>query len=94
MAEFKLGRLRFVWQGPWVSATNYVKDDIVAYGGKTYVCLVGHTANAVFYTDLNYSTAKWSQMSDGVSWKGAWSNVTAFYKINDIVQVGGKDYIC
>lgn len=94
MAEFKLGRLRFVWQGPWVSATNYVKDDIVAYGGKTYVCLVGHTANAVFYTDLNYSTAKWSQMSDGVSWKGAWSNATSFYKINDIVQVGGKDYIC
>ena len=92
MAEFKLGRLRFVWQGPWVTSYNYVKDDIVSYGSKTYVCLVGHTSNAVFYTDLG--TTYWAQMSDGVSWLGSWSAATSFYKLNDIVQVSGKDYIC
>ena len=29
MADFKLGRLKFVWKGNWVTATAYVKDDIV-----------------------------------------------------------------
>jgi len=94
MAEFKLGRLRFVWQGPWVTSHNYVKDDIVSYGSKTYVCTVGHTSSSVFYTDLNNATAKWAQMSDGVAWQGTWSSSTSYYKINDIVRVSGKDYIC
>ena len=34
MAEFKLGRLRFVWQGQWTTGTAYVKDDIVRYGAQ------------------------------------------------------------
>ena len=92
MAEFKLGRLRFVWQGPWVTSHNYVKDDIVSYGSKTYVCLVGHTSSSVFYTDL--TNGDWAQMSDGIAWQGAWSSSTSYYKLNDIVRVSGKDYIC
>jgi hypothetical protein len=92
MAEFKLGRLRFVWQGTWLTSHAYVKDDIVKYGGRTYVCLIGHTSSA-FYTDLNAATPKWTVMSDGVSWAGTWATSTV-YKENDIIKFGAKDYIC
>ena len=44
MAEFKLGRLRFVWKGTWTAATAYVKDDIIRHGGKTYVAKTAHTS--------------------------------------------------
>ena len=27
MAEFKLGRIRFVWKGAWAAAIPYYKDD-------------------------------------------------------------------
>ena len=93
MAEFNLGRIRFVWKGAWVTSTTYIKDDIVRYGGKTYLCVIGHTASADFNTDLENIPTKWNQMSDGQEWKGNWTTST-FYKLNDIVKYGGYIYIC
>jgi len=93
MAEFKLGRIRFVWKGNWSSATQYFKDDVVRYGGRTYICEVGHTSDSNFYTDLDFSPTKWNQMTDGQSWEGDWSSATT-YKINDVVKYGGNLYIC
>ncbi len=93
MAEFKLGRIRFVWKDDWTTGTTYYKDDIVAYGGRTYLCVVGHTAAADFYTDLDNIPTKWNQFSDGQSWKGNWT-ATTLYKENDIVKYGGYVYIC
>lgn len=46
MAEFNLERIRFRWKGDWIASTNYVKDDIVRFQGKTYVCLIGHESAA------------------------------------------------
>ena len=93
MAEFKLGRIRFVWKGNWTTGTTYYKDDIIAYGGKTFLCVVGHTANADFYVDLDNVPTKWNQFSDGQDWKGNWAGTT-LYKVNDIVKYGGYLYIC
>ena len=53
MAEFKLGRIRFVWKDQWTTATVYYQDDVVAFGGKTYICTVGHTSQAVFFSDFD-----------------------------------------
>lgn len=93
MAEFKLGRLRFVWKGAWATSTIYVKDDVIRYGGNSYVCLTGHAAAANFYTDVD--TAKWSLMNSGQNWAGQWTTGgAAFYNENDIVSYGGKTYIC
>ena len=92
MAEFKLGRIRFVWKGEWAGSTTYYKDDVVKYGGKTFICAVGHTSDADFYTDLNVVPSKWSQMTDGQEWKGDWTTAT-FYKVGDIVKYGGSIYI-
>ena len=44
MADFKLGRLKFKWRGDWQTSTGYVIDDIVKYGGNTYVCIANHTS--------------------------------------------------
>jgi hypothetical protein len=93
MAEFKLGRLRFVWKDQWTTGTTYYKDDIIAYGGKTFLCVAGHTAAADFYTDLENIPTKWNQFSDGQDWKGNWT-ATTLYKENDIVKYGGYVYIC
>jgi len=89
MAEFKLGRIRFIWKGTWSSSTEYLKDDIVKYGGRTYVCISGHTSTSNFYTD----ETNWNKFSDGQEWKGDWVTGT-FYKENDIVAYGGILYIC
>ena len=89
MAEFKLGRIRFIWKGTWTLSTIYYKDDIVRNGGNTYICIKGHTAPALFST--NQSTY-WNIISDGTEWKGDWST-SILYKINDIVKYGGYLYI-
>ena len=53
MAEFKLGRIRFVWKGDWATSTTYYKDDVVALGGKIYICVLGHESASDFFTDLD-----------------------------------------
>jgi len=93
MAEFKLGRIRFVWKDVWTTGTTYYVDDVIRNGGKTYICTVGHTAAADFYTNLDYNPTKWNQMTDGQEWKGDWT-VGTFYKDNDVVKYGGLLYIC
>ena len=89
MAEFKLGRIRFVWKGAWASGTTYYKDDIVRHGGRTYYCAVGHTSTTLFTTD---EATKWNLFSDGQSWQGDWVAGT-YYKQNDIVKYGGYLYV-
>jgi len=93
MAEFKLGRIRFVWKNNWTTGTTYYKDDVVALGGKMYICVIGHTAAADFFTDLDVSPPKWNLVSDGLTWKGTWQTDTT-YVYNDIVEYGGRLYIC
>jgi hypothetical protein len=102
MAEFKLGRIRFTWQGDWATATAYTKDDIVRYGGSSYVCLVGHTASTNFYDDLYHiNTAtqpdtdapKWTLWFEGYEWTGDW-NTGTFYQVGDIAKYGSIVYLC
>ena len=102
MAEFKLSRLKFTWKGAWSPVTQYVKDDVISYGAKTYVCLEGHTSSSNFYNELNkIETAtepdtpdpQWELMFDGYEWRGDWLPST-FYKLGDIVKYNGIVYIC
>ena len=93
MPEFKIERIRFRWRNSWSATTVYIKDDVVRFGAKVYVCLVAHTASVNFYTDFDNATPKWSQMLDGQSWTGDWTPST-FYKINDIAKLGSTLWIC
>ena len=92
MADFRLGRLKFKWRGSWTASTAYVIDDIVKYGGNTYVCTTNHTSSAEtsFYsTDLS----NWDLHVEGVDNKGNWTG-SYWYKVNDIAKYGNTQYIC
>ena len=94
MADFKLGRIKFKWRGDWAVSTAYLIDDIVKYGGNTYVVLSNHTSQssvANFYTDL--SAGKYGLHTEGLFFKGDWAGST-FYKLNDLVKYGAYQYRC
>ena len=92
MAEFKLGRIRFVWKNNWSSGNTYYQDDVVAFGGKAYICVIGHTAATDFFSDLDVNPPKWNLLSDGQRWQGEWQTGTDYIP-NDIVQYGARLYI-
>ena len=99
-AEFKIGRLRFTWEGAWTPGTFYNRDAVVQYQGKTYVCLVPNTSDASnFYNDLYFvtqagaSTPYWSLILDGKTWTGAWQ-AGHLYSLGNIALFGGVAYYC
>jgi len=94
MADFVLGRLKFKWRGDWSTSTAYLIDDIVKYGGNTYVVIANHTSQAAtadFYTDL--AASKYQLHTEGLFFKGDWAGST-FYKLNDLVKYGAYQYRC
>ena len=89
MAEFKLGRLRFIWKGEWSSSTVYYRDDVIRNGGNTYICIAGHTSSALFSADRE---SYWNTASDGQQWRDEWTT-DVVYNENDLVKYGGNIYI-
>lgn len=90
MAEFIIGRLKFVWRGTWQAATLYRKDDVIRYGAKSYVALANHSSSADFYTD----SANWDLMNDGQEWKNTWPGAGTKINVGDIYKYGNILYIC
>ena len=98
MAEFKLGRIKFVYQGAWAQNHSYVVDDVVTNGGKTYICVITHTSTNTaggFATDLagGAGITKWNLIADGTTWRNAWA-ATTYYNLGDIVLWGATVYVC
>ena len=99
MAEFKISRIRYTWKGNWNTSTAYNKDDVVKYGGSTWVCVRQHTASQ-FLTDQQYLanpgdsdfTPAWIRMTDGRAFRGDWAQSTV-YAEGDLVKYGGILYI-
>ena len=101
MAEFRISRIRYTWKDDWAAdSTTYNKDDVVRYGGSTWVCQRQHTAST-FADDQNYynnpgdtqPTPAWLKMTDGYAWRGNWSSTT-LYNSGDLALYGGVIYIC
>jgi len=94
-----------VWQGPWVTASDYDVDDLVEHDGSTYICIEAHTAGT-FAAD--FAADKWDlavQKGDpgadstvpgpqgplGINWQGAYSGATD-YVLNDGVLHNGSSW--
>ena len=100
MAEFDIVRIRYTWKGNWATTTAYKIDDIVKYGGSSYVCLRVHTASG-FEADQDYianpgdtnPTPAWSKMTDGFLFRGSWAQNTV-YAFGDLTLYGGVVYVC
>jgi len=102
MAEFTLDRFKYRWRGNWTTGADYRKDDIIRINGKSYVCLVTHTASALFRDDLNailpgsdppQPQPKWVVMTSGRFFAGTWATATAYNK-GDLVIYEGSVYEC
>src|SRR5512137_2104508 len=102
MADFKISRIRYTWKGNWTTGTTYTRDDVVRYGGSSFVCVRGHTADANFYTDVNYTvpgtvpavpSPAWVSTTEGTAWRGIWTNNTQ-YNVGDVAVSGGIAYLC
>ena len=93
MADFVLGRIKFVWKGSWAGTTAYIADDVVRYGGNAFIALANHTSSALFETDLAANPTKWQKMVGGVEYKTDHADAT-YYKVDDIVKYGPTLWLC
>ena len=100
MPEFKISRIRYTWRNQWTNGTEYNRDDVVSYGGSSWVCFRQHTATAfaadqIFLENLNDTepTPAWRKMTDGYAFRNTWSPST-LYNPGDIVINGGNLYLC
>ena len=84
----------FDWKTDWSIVTRYKVNDLVKYGGYTYVCNLYHTSAATTALGLEADQAKWDIFNPGLEYKGAWSGSFVRYKINDIVKQGAGLWIC
>ena len=99
MAEFKISRIRYTWKNIWNTSVAYNKDDVVRYGGSTWICVRQHTSSA-FQTDQEFlanpsdtaPTPTWIKMTDGYAWRGDWTQST-LYNPGDLVLYGGVIYL-
>ena len=82
-----------MWKNDWTAQTTYYKDDVIAYGGKIYICVLGHSSADDFFTDLDITPSKWNIVSDGQAWLGDWAPQTD-YIYDNIVKYGARLYIC
>ena len=100
MSDFKISRIRYTWRNEWANGTAYNRDDVIKYGGSTWVCLRQHTAST-FAAEQNYLenpgdtviTPTWVKMTDGYEWRGGWTTAT-LYNPGDISLYGGVVYLC
>ena len=101
MAEFKISRIRYTWRNVWAATTAYNRDDVIRYGGSTWICQRQHTAST-FAADQAYlanagdsaPTPAWIKMTDGYAWRGLWTTSPTLYNPGDISLHGGVIYLC
>ena len=100
MAEFKISRIRYTWRSDWVNGRAYIKDDVVKFGGSSWVCIRQHTSGQ-FASDQTFlanpsdtdPSPAWKKMTDGFSLRSPWSPNT-LYSPGDIIPYGGVLYLC
>lgn len=100
MAEFRISRIRYRWRGTWVQGTDYNRDDVIRYGGSSWVCLRQHTAG-LFQEDQDYKPdpsytsyePAWEKMADGKLFRGLWTTAT-LYNPGDLASYGGNVWLC
>jgi hypothetical protein len=75
----------FAWKNVYTPSTYYKVNDIVAYGGSSYICTDAHTAGAL----LNESY--WDIFAKGVEVEHSW-DAEVEYQLGDVVSYGGYTY--
>lgn len=91
-----VGKIKFTWKGTYDAATTYEKDDVVHYGGDSWICVIGpdtygNAQTVTGTTPSSSATAEWDKMAQG-SDLGNLSGLTAgdtfYYNGTDFVRLG------
>ena len=77
-------------RGNWTTATEYITDDVVVWGGSSYIALTPH-ASTVFENDL--SANKWQKFNGGIRWRNGWTASTHYLKDDIVRDAVGSVYI-
>jgi len=91
MAEFRLGRVKFNWTGDWQPSKSYLIDDIVKFGGNSYVAVVNHTSTASTANFYSSDLSNWNVHLEGINSRGNWMS-GEYYRVNDVVRFGNIQY--
>jgi hypothetical protein len=83
----------FDWKEEWTTTTRYKKNDLVKYGGYTYVCNTAHTSAATVTDGIEVDQLLWDEFNQGIEYKADWTS-SFKYKINDVVKYGAGLWIC
>jgi len=102
MTEFAIERFRYTWLGEWEPGTEYKRDDVVSLNGKSYVCLITHTASTNFLDDLNrilpgseppQPEPRWVLMTNAQTFRGTWETGSE-YNVSELVYYKGSVFLC
>jgi hypothetical protein len=80
------------WADVWTaSSVDYKIGDIVRYGARSYVCVLGHVSDNS--TNIPTNETYWALLNKGLDYAGAWGGGTV-YKLDDVVEYSGSAYVC
>jgi hypothetical protein len=85
-ASWSLAIASSSWKGAYASGTAYKINEVVSYGGATYISKGATTGN------LPTNATYWDVFTNGLSWQGAYDSETS-YKKNEAVSFGNNAYI-
>jgi hypothetical protein len=80
MATVNLGRIKPVFRGAYNNSTAYVIDDIVTFGGETFIAIAATTGNAT--SDASKWTKLAAKGSDGTDVAATLANKEIAFKTN------------
>ena len=100
MAEFKISRFRYTWQGEWdTNYGTYNRDDVVYYQGSSWACIRQHSsgifddAQTYIPPGETFPTPAWVKTTEGRQFVGDWTSDTR-YNPGVLVLTGGNVYLC
>jgi len=83
-----LGKIRFDFQGVYSASATYEKNDVVKYGGSTYVYINSNQTSG----NVPSNTTYWSKMVEGIQFENTYSASTQ-YQTNDVVIYGSQTFV-
>ena len=89
MAQIDLGKLKFNWRGTWQTSTAYETDDVVEFGGSTFIAVANVASNNI--QDPKASAA-FEFMTVGLVFKGNFSSTTSYQK-GDVVNYNNATFV-
>ena len=85
---YDLGRLRFFHRGAWSAVTQYELNDVISYGGQSYVYINSVKTSGFVPTNATY----WALLAGGISYKSDWTTSTEYFP-GDVVTRGSSAYV-